>query len=156
MEPSPDDENGHGILYGLSESYEIGTHNLHDRDMDMASTAIRLARGEVARGMTRGQILIDGDGGHLRWPLFRRRVEYQKQIGGIAWRSGGIGIGALEAEVYTEYVPYIREMVRQDDSMGEPSGRVTRNSQRMKRWECVTLLGKEERRALTDGRGVMG
>lgn len=158
MEGSPDDENGHAILYGSSESYEIGIDKFHDRDMDICTSAIRLARGRVT---ARGQTDVDGDGVYLRWGLFRRRVEYQKRIGRIGWQSGGIGIGAGEREVYTEYIPYIREMVLQDEWMGEPEGRVTRNSQRTKRWECVSLLGRESRKALTggwvtDGRSVMG
>lgn len=139
MEASADDENGHGILY--SGRYEIGRDQFHDRDMEICWSAIRLARGRVTG-------LIDVE----RWGLFRRRVEYQQRIGRIGWQSGGIGIGASEVEVYTEYIPYICEMVKQDGELGEPEGRVTRNSQRSnsQRWECVSLLRRESRDVLTD------
>lgn len=123
-------------------------HGFHDRDVDMATTAIRLARGKVAPRMARGRTSIDGDGAYLRWTLFRKRLEYQRVIEWTLRRSGAIDVGVLGEEVYTEYVPYIRDMVSQVLEMGEGEGRTTRNSTKTKSWEVVTLLGWDARKTI--------
>lgn len=153
LEASPDDENGYGILYGSSKNNEIAMDGIHDRDGEMASTAIRLARGKVAAGMARGRRSIDGDGVYLRWELFRRRVDYQRQTGRLLWESGAV-VRVREEEMYMEYVPYIREMVLY--GMGGGEGRVTRNSNKKGGWEVVRVLGSNGQKAmagtgLTDG-----
>ncbi|KAF8897537.1 hypothetical protein BD779DRAFT_1491391 [Infundibulicybe gibba] len=141
-EPSVDDEIGHTILYkpGRGKGRIEYGFGWCDRDDEIASSAIRLSRGTLEAGETRGPRSINtvNRNSFGARALFRARVEYQEHMGPFLLRNVGLS-GRLLARtaVHLEYGPFIRQIVAADDEQeqkymemaGSRGGRMTRNSQ---------------------------
>ncbi|KAF8655270.1 hypothetical protein AX16_003171 [Volvariella volvacea WC 439] len=141
-----DDEIGHLMLEYPATTREEGTFGLHDRDEEIASFAIRLARGMVERGVARGQpmLLADKDPSFRPRALFRARVDHKRRTeqslrGRLPLGMRGMGHPAIALD----YQPWFRLMVEADDRAEKEhleqaqherrGGRTTRNSQRYER-----------------------
>ncbi|KAF8639950.1 hypothetical protein AX17_001200 [Amanita inopinata Kibby_2008] len=154
-EPSADDEVGHIILFPTKGMKAEFWKDYGDRSVLISSTAIRLARGGLEAGTTRGPTSTVRNNSFSTHALFRARVDYQSQIGNSLQRLVPCSeLAMTRAAVYLDYAPYIRQMIAAEDEEevrwkaqreGMAGGRKTRNSNRFER---MIQVSEEERRGL--------
>ena len=137
-EPSADDEIGHSIFF-YPRSSELFTSDT--RDEGIIGAALRLSRGPLG-AETRGQQTRD---------LFRRRVDYQRQVAEALRQIVPLSVLTLRrSDVVTDYLPRVRDMIAAEDlqealcGQKERPGRTTRNSMKGV-YERNIVLSAEER-----------